>query len=61
MAHPTDSAAKIAEVNARIRAVEVKEARVEAALDGGEPYLGTTDRVRYGILVFSCGGLALDS
>lgn len=57
MANASDSDANIiAEVKAEIRAVNIKEKRVEDALEGRGPYLGTTDHVRQG---GSCGGRAL--
>lgn len=52
MASPSDSKEKIAEVEANIRAVGVKQERVEAALEGSGLYLGTTDHVRQGVVFY---------
>lgn len=53
MADASDLQAEIDGVSAKVERLERKEERLEAALEGNGPYLGTTDHVNM------CGMLML--
>lgn len=60
MADPRNVQAEIDAVDAEIKRLESKEERLEAALEGNGSYLGTTDHVRFDMLVDCLSHQCLD-